>query len=72
MTAFTRVPRRPLHRRLALVGAVAAGGLLLAGCGGNDDTKGMDHTSAKESATSEATANSAWARSTTRTSASRR
>ncbi|MGV9856081.1 DUF305 domain-containing protein [Streptomyces sp. NPDC003442] len=59
MTAFTRVPRRPLHRRLALVGAVAAGGLLLAGCGGNDDMKDMDHTSAKESATSEATASSA-------------
>ncbi|MER7881110.1 DUF305 domain-containing protein [Streptomyces solisilvae] len=64
MTAFTHVPRRslhhcPLHRRLALVGAVAAGGLLLAGCGGNDDTKGMDHTGAKEStAASEATASS--------------
>ncbi|MBI0294979.1 DUF305 domain-containing protein [Streptomyces sp. PRKS01-29] len=59
MTAFTRVPRRPLHRRLALVGAVAAGGLLLAGCGGGDDKKGMDHASAKESAGSEATASSA-------------
>ncbi|MFE2187646.1 DUF305 domain-containing protein [Streptomyces sp. NPDC059455] len=41
------------------MGAVAAGGLLLAGCGGNDDMKDMDHTSAKESATSEATASSA-------------
>ncbi|AGP52733.1 DUF305 domain-containing protein [Streptomyces rapamycinicus] len=59
MTAFTRVPHWPLHRRLALVGAVAAGGLLLAGCGGNDDMKGMDHTGAKESATSKATAGSA-------------
>lgn len=60
MTAFTHVPRRPLHRRLALVAAVAAGGLLLAGCGGSDDMKGMDHAGAKEStATSEATASSA-------------
>ncbi|MEU8724385.1 DUF305 domain-containing protein [Streptomyces antimycoticus] len=55
MTAFTHVPRRPLRRRLAFVGAVAAGGLLLAGCGGSDDAKGMDHASAKGSATSEAT-----------------
>ncbi|GAA1724366.1 DUF305 domain-containing protein [Streptomyces yatensis] len=59
MTAFTHVPRRSLHRRLALVGAVAAGGLLLAGCGGNDDMKGMGHASAKESAPSGATAGSA-------------
>lgn len=59
MTAFTHAPRRSLHRRLALVSAVAAGGLLLAGCGGNDDTKGMDHASAKESTASEATAGSA-------------
>ncbi|MFE9009813.1 DUF305 domain-containing protein [Streptomyces sp. NPDC007875] len=59
MTAFTHVPRRPLHRRLALVGAVAAGGLLLAGCGGSDDMKGMDHAGTKESAASEATTGSA-------------
>ncbi|MEU1943819.1 DUF305 domain-containing protein [Streptomyces sp. NPDC059474] len=59
MTAFTHVPRRRLHRRLALVSAVAAGGLLLAGCGGNDDAKGMDHASAKESTAAEATAGSA-------------
>ncbi len=59
MTAFTHAPRRPLHRRLALVGAIAAGGLLLAGCGGNDDTKDMDHASAKESTAAEATAGSA-------------
>ncbi|AQW47764.1 DUF305 domain-containing protein [Streptomyces violaceusniger] len=56
MTALTHAPRRPLHRRLALVAAVAAGGLLLAGCGGSDDMKDMDHTGAKESTAAEATA----------------
>ncbi|AEM83640.1 DUF305 domain-containing protein [Streptomyces violaceusniger] len=59
MTVFTHAPRRTLHRRLALVGAIAAGGLLLAGCGGSDDTKDMDHTGTKESTASEATAGSA-------------
>ncbi|MEU2209338.1 DUF305 domain-containing protein [Streptomyces hygroscopicus] len=60
MTAFTRVPRRPLDRRLALVGAVVAGGLLLAGCGGNDDTKDAHDGSGKgATATSGATASSA-------------
>ncbi|MFE2031118.1 DUF305 domain-containing protein [Streptomyces hygroscopicus] len=60
MTAFTRVPCRPLDRRLALVGAVVAGGLLLAGCGGNDDTKDAHDGSAKgATATSGATASSA-------------
>ncbi|MDP9615474.1 DUF305 domain-containing protein [Streptomyces demainii] len=60
MTAFTRVPCRPLDRRLALVGAVVAGGLLLAGCGGNHDTKDAHDGSAKgATATSGATASSA-------------
>ncbi|MFF5676045.1 DUF305 domain-containing protein [Streptomyces hygroscopicus] len=60
MTAFTRVPCRPLDRRLALVGAVVAGGLLLAGCGGNDDTKDAHDGSGKgATATSGATASSA-------------
>ncbi|OPF78831.1 DUF305 domain-containing protein [Streptomyces antioxidans] len=58
MTAFMRAPRGSIHRRLAFVGAVTAGGLLLAGCGGDGDTKGADHTGAKESATSGATASS--------------
>ncbi|MFI0767478.1 DUF305 domain-containing protein [Streptomyces sp. NPDC021218] len=39
--------------------AVAAGGLLLAGCGGNDDAKGVDHGSGKESTASGVTAGSA-------------
>ncbi|MFH8808580.1 DUF305 domain-containing protein [Streptomyces hygroscopicus] len=60
MTAFTRVPCRPLDRRLALVGAVVAGGLLLAGCGGNDDTKDAHDGSGKgATAASGATASSA-------------
>ncbi|MGX2992789.1 DUF305 domain-containing protein [Streptomyces sp. JNUCC 64] len=43
MNAFTRAPRRSLVRRSALVGAVAATGLLLAACGGDGDMDGMDH-----------------------------
>jgi uncharacterized protein (DUF305 family) len=44
MTAHNPAPRRRLRRRIALVSAVAAGGLLLAACGGND-MEGMDHGS---------------------------
>ncbi|WP_234365033.1 DUF305 domain-containing protein [Streptomyces sp. RTd22] len=43
------------HRRLALVGIVATGGLLLTACGGNDDMKGMDHGSKDSSASAKAT-----------------
>lgn len=52
MTAFKHTLRRPASRRLALVSAVAAGGLLLAACGGNDDMNGMDHGSAPSSMSS--------------------
>ncbi|TLS43288.1 DUF305 domain-containing protein [Streptomyces montanus] len=62
MTAFTRAqrhepgrrparqssPRKPA-RRIAAVGAVAVGALLLSACGG-DDMSGMDHGSGKASA----------------------
>ncbi|MFP8959001.1 DUF305 domain-containing protein [Streptomyces nanhaiensis] len=44
MTAYKHAPNRSLRRRLALVSAVTAGGLLLAACGGNA-TEGMDHGS---------------------------
>lgn len=44
MTAHNPAPRRRLRRRIALVSAVAAGGLLLAACGGSD-MEGMDHGS---------------------------
>ncbi|MEU0686407.1 DUF305 domain-containing protein [Streptomyces uncialis] len=52
MTAFQRVPRRPV-RRLALVSAVAAASLVLAACGGDDnDMDGMDHGSDRSAAPS--------------------
>lgn len=44
MTAYKHAPNRRLRRRLAVAGAITAGGLLLAACGG-DDMKGMDHGS---------------------------
>lgn len=50
MTAFKRALRRPASRRLALVSAVAAGGLLLAACGGSNGMSGMDHGSSPSSA----------------------
>ncbi|MEU1807054.1 DUF305 domain-containing protein [Streptomyces sp. NPDC019937] len=56
MTNFQHAPRRPRGRRLAVVGIVATGGLLLAACGGNDDMKGMDHGSKDSSVSAKATA----------------
>jgi uncharacterized protein (DUF305 family) len=44
MTAYKHALNRRLRRRLAMVGAITAGGLLLAACGGND-MEGMDHGS---------------------------
>ncbi|MFJ5997306.1 DUF305 domain-containing protein [Streptomyces sp. NPDC092370] len=44
MTAYKHALNRRLSRRLAVVGAITAGGLLLAACGGND-MEGMDHGS---------------------------
>ena len=55
MTNIQHTPRR----RLAAVGIVAMGGLLLTACGGNDDMKGMDHGSKDSSASSKATASPA-------------
>ncbi|GGU44585.1 DUF305 domain-containing protein [Streptomyces coeruleorubidus] len=56
MTAYKHALSRRLSRRLAVVGAITAGGLLLAACGG-DDMEGMDHGSgASASATSTPTA----------------
>jgi uncharacterized protein (DUF305 family) len=43
MSSIKRAVRRPLRRRLAAVGVVAAGSLLLAACGNDDDMSGMDH-----------------------------
>ncbi|MEV8018104.1 DUF305 domain-containing protein [Streptomyces sp. NPDC086554] len=44
MTSFTRAPRRKPARRIAAVGVVSAGALLLAACSDNgDDMGGMDH-----------------------------
>ncbi|MGA5189244.1 DUF305 domain-containing protein [Streptomyces griseoincarnatus] len=56
MTAHNPALRRRLPRRIAIVSTVAAGGLLLAACGG-DDMEGMDHGSGTSaSATSTPTA----------------
>ncbi|MGW3628332.1 DUF305 domain-containing protein [Streptomyces sp. NPDC000880] len=57
MTSFTRALRRKPARRVVAVGAVAAGALFLAACGG-DDMSGMDHGSgsSSESASASATA----------------
>jgi uncharacterized protein (DUF305 family) len=56
MTAFTRALRRKPARRIAAVGVVAAGALLLSACGDNgDDMSGMDHGSmSSATATAEA------------------
>jgi uncharacterized protein (DUF305 family) len=51
MTAYKRALSRPLRRRIAVVGVVAAGGLLLAACGG-DDMEGMDHGSGNSASAS--------------------
>ncbi|MER5183209.1 DUF305 domain-containing protein [Streptomyces sp. NPDC002896] len=54
MTDRTRAFRRKPARRIAAVGVVAAGALLLAACGNDDDMSGMDHgSSAAASATAE-------------------
>lgn len=45
MSSFQRTVRRPLNRRLAAVGVLASGVLLLAACGSNDRTSGTDHGS---------------------------
>ncbi|CAL9657567.1 hypothetical protein SUDANB105_06866 [Streptomyces sp. enrichment culture] len=56
MTAYKHALNRRLRRRLTVVGAVMAGGLALAACGGND-MEGMDHGSGgSASATSSQTA----------------
>ncbi|MFI0904570.1 DUF305 domain-containing protein [Streptomyces sioyaensis] len=45
MSSYQRTVRRPLNRRLAAVGVLASGALLLAACGSNDRTSGTDHGS---------------------------
>ncbi|WP_406327235.1 DUF305 domain-containing protein [Streptomyces sp. NBC_00203] len=57
MTTFTRALRRRSARRIAAMGVVAAGALLLAACGDNGhDMSGMDHGSGRSSATATAEA----------------
>ncbi|MDN3027964.1 DUF305 domain-containing protein [Streptomyces sp. S.PB5] len=58
MTSFTRALRRKPARRIAAVGAVAAGALFLSACGGDDDgdMAGMDHGSGNSSASASAEA----------------
>ncbi|MFF5519736.1 DUF305 domain-containing protein [Streptomyces coeruleorubidus] len=51
MTAYKHALNRRLSRRLAVVGAITAGGLLLAACGG-DDMKGMEHGSGSSASAS--------------------
>ncbi|MFH9002264.1 DUF305 domain-containing protein [Streptomyces afghaniensis] len=51
MTAYKHALNRRLSRRLAVVGAITAGGLLLAACGGND-MEGMDHGSGNSASAS--------------------
>ncbi|MFF4351003.1 DUF305 domain-containing protein [Streptomyces sp. NPDC001530] len=52
MTTFTRALRRRSARRIAAVGVLAAGSLLLSACSDSDhDMSGMDHGSGKNSAT---------------------
>ncbi|RXS86761.1 DUF305 domain-containing protein [Streptomyces sp. TM32] len=45
MSSVQRTVRRPLTRRLAAVGVLASGALLLAACGSNDRTSGTHHES---------------------------
>ncbi|MFI1742175.1 DUF305 domain-containing protein [Streptomyces sioyaensis] len=45
MSSVQRAVRRPLNRRLAAVGVLASGVLLLAACGSNVRTSGTDHGS---------------------------
>ncbi|MFD9207044.1 DUF305 domain-containing protein [Streptomyces sioyaensis] len=45
MSSVQRTVRRPLNRRLAAVGVLASGALLLAACGSNDRTSGTQHES---------------------------
>ncbi|MFI7016128.1 DUF305 domain-containing protein [Streptomyces sp. NPDC050164] len=51
MTAYKHALNRRLSRRLAVVGAITAGGLLLAACGGND-MEGMEHGSGSSASAS--------------------
>ncbi|GAP48782.1 DUF305 domain-containing protein [Streptomyces azureus] len=51
MTAYKHTLNRRLSRRLAVVGAITVGGLLLAACGGND-MEGMDHGSGSSASAS--------------------
>jgi uncharacterized protein (DUF305 family) len=51
MTTYKHALNRRLSRRLAVVGAITAGGLLLAACGG-EDMKGMDHGSGSSASAS--------------------
>ncbi|MER7408253.1 DUF305 domain-containing protein [Streptomyces sp. NPDC000070] len=51
MTAYKHALNRRLSRRLAVAGAITAGGLLLAACGGND-MEGMDHGSGSSASAS--------------------
>ncbi|GAA0491532.1 DUF305 domain-containing protein [Streptomyces olivaceiscleroticus] len=59
MNAVKRTVNRRRTRRIALVGTVAAAGLLLAACGGNDDMSGMDHGSKSPSASATSGSNPA-------------
>jgi uncharacterized protein (DUF305 family) len=57
MTAFTRALHRKPARRIAAVGVVAAGALVLSACSSNSDGMGgMDHGNSKSSATAAAPA----------------
>ncbi|MDI3404163.1 DUF305 domain-containing protein [Streptomyces cavernicola] len=55
MNSMKHTPRGSARRRIALVGGVAAGSLLLAACGNGDDNAmdGMDHGSDSTAAASE-------------------
>ncbi|MFF4550756.1 DUF305 domain-containing protein [Streptomyces sp. NPDC001435] len=60
MSAFTQTLRHKPARRIAAVGVMAAGALLLSACsGGTDGMNGMDHGSSTSSATAAADAGKA-------------